>query len=51
MACRHEPKAPPTRTRRYLLQGVRFHMPGRWLFEFGMTLGEDIDGAAIEFEL
>ena len=35
----------------YLLQGVRFHMPGRWLFEFGMTLGEDIDGAAIEFEL
>ena len=35
----------------YLLQGVRFHMPGRWLLEFGMSLGEDIDGAAIEIEL
>ncbi len=35
----------------YLLQGVRFHMPGRWLFEFDITLGEDIDSGAIEFEL
>ena len=35
----------------YLLQGVRFHMPGRWLLEFDMSLGDDVDGASIEFEL
>ena len=35
----------------YLLQGVRFHMPGRWLIEFGIRLGEDADGASLEFEL
>jgi len=35
----------------YLLQGLRFHMPGRWLIEFGIRLGEDADGASLEFEL
>jgi len=35
----------------YLLQGVRFHMPGRWLIEFGITLGDDADSASLEFEL
>ncbi len=35
----------------YLLQGLRFHMPGRWLIEFGIRLGDDADGASLEFEL
>lgn len=35
----------------YLLQGLRFHMPGRWLIEFGIRLGEDADRASLEFEL
>ena len=35
----------------YLLQGLRFHMPGRWLIEFGIGLGEDADRASLEFEL
>ncbi len=35
----------------YLLQGLRFHMPGRWLIEFDIRLGEDADSASLEFEL
>lgn len=35
----------------YLLQGLRFHMPGRWLIEFDIGLGEDADSASLEFEL
>lgn len=35
----------------YLLQGLRFHMPGRWLIEFDIGLGEDADSANLEFEL
>ncbi len=35
----------------YLLQGVRFHMPGRWLIEFDIRLGEDSDSASLEFRL
>ena len=35
----------------YLLQGLRFHMPGRWLIEFGIGLEEDADSASLELEL
>lgn len=35
----------------YLLQGLRFHMPGRWLIEFDIGLGEEADSASLEFEL
>lgn len=35
----------------YLLRGLRFHMPGRWLIEFDIGLGEEADSASLEFEL
>ncbi len=35
----------------YLLQGVRFHMPGRWLMEFSIRLNGDADSASLEFAL
>ncbi len=35
----------------YLLQGIRFHMPGRWLLEFSIAVEDAADSAAIEFEL
>lgn len=35
----------------YLLEGIRFHMPGRWLLQFTMTLGDTSDSASLEFSL
>ena len=39
----------------YLLQGLRFHMPGRWLLEFIIALdgeeGGNEDGASLELNL
>lgn len=35
----------------YLLEGIRFHMPGRWLLQFTMALGDTSDSASLEFSL
>ena len=35
----------------YLLEGLRFHMPGRWLLQFTMVLGDATDSASLEFDL
>ena len=36
---------------RYLLEGVRFHMPGRWLLTFDVTSAEGRESATLEFQL
>lgn len=35
----------------YLLEGLRFHMPGRWRMDFSIALDGDADSASLEFEL
>lgn len=35
----------------YLLQGLRFHMPGRWLLEFTIALDGNEDSASLELNL
>ncbi len=35
----------------YLLEGVRFHMPGRWRMDFSIALNGGPDSASLEFEL
>ena len=36
---------------RYLLEGVRFHMPGRWLLTFDVTSAEGRESVTLEFQL
>ena len=36
---------------RYLLEGVRFHMPGRWLLTFDVTSAQGQESATLEFQL
>ena len=36
---------------RYLLEGVRFHMPGRWLLTFDVTSAQGRESATLEFQL
>ena len=36
---------------RYLLEGVRFHMPGRWLLTFDVTRALGQESATLEFQL
>ncbi len=35
----------------YQLEGLRFHMPGRWLLDFEIAIGGAVDRASLEFEL
>ena len=35
----------------YLLDGVRFHMPGRWLLTFDVISDQGSDSATLEFQL
>ena len=35
----------------YLIEGVRFHMPGRWLLDFSIVLDGATDSASLAFEL
>ncbi len=35
----------------YLLEGLRFHMPGRWRMSFSIALDGNPDSASLEFEL
>ena len=36
---------------RYLLEGVRFHMPGRWLLTFDVTSAQGQESATLDFQL
>ena len=36
---------------RYLLEGVRFHMPGRWLLTFNVISDQGSESATLEFQL
>ena len=36
---------------RYLLEGVRFHMPGRWLLTFDVISDQGSESATLEFRL
>ena len=36
---------------RYLLEGMRFHMPGRWLLTFDVISDHGIESATLEFRL
>lgn len=36
---------------RYLLEGVRLHMPGRWEFSFVIDTGDQSETLQLEFEL
>ena len=36
---------------RYLLEGVRFHMPGRWLLTFAVISDQGSESATLEFRL
>ena len=35
----------------YLLEGMRFHMPGKWQIVIGFRLGNQLHSASIEFQL
>ena len=35
----------------YSLEGVRFHMPGRWLLTFSIVVDGEADSAIVEFTL
>ena len=35
----------------YLLEGVRFHMPGRWLLTFNVISDQGSESATLEFQL
>lgn len=35
----------------YKLEGLRFHMPGRWLLTFDIAIDGATDNASLEFEL
>jgi len=35
----------------YQLEGLRFHMPGRWLLSFEIAADGTVDSASFEFEL
>jgi len=35
----------------YQLEGLRFHMPGRWLLDFEIAVDGAVDRASLEFEL
>ena len=36
---------------RYLLEGMRFHMPGRWLLTFNVISDQGSESATLEFRL
>ena len=36
---------------RYLLEGMRFHMPGRWLLTFDVISDQGSESATLEFRL
>ena len=36
---------------RYLLEGMRFHMPGRWLLTFDVISDQGSESATLEFQL
>ncbi len=36
---------------RYLLEGIRFHMPGRWLLTIDVDCDQNSQSASLEFQL